>query len=400
MLLTEIHHINTKHPFFKECDRVAFLSKNLYNYANYLVKEQFKADQRYLNYQAVRKLVLKQVDYVALPRKVSNQTLMLLDQNWKSFFRANKDFKKNPSKYKAPPAEPKFKAKVKGRFVVQYELGAISSKELKQNKVKLSQTEIVLNTKNAATIKMARIVPLIEGFKIEIVYSKPELPIIESADYLGVDLGVKNFATVGSNNSKITPIILTGGELKSINQYYNKTKARLQSKLGEKKSSKRIKRLSKKRNDKINHKLHEKSRLLVNYAQANNISKIVIGHNNDWKQEVNLGNKNNQNFVQLPHSRFIEMVRYKATLVGIEVQDHEESYTSKCSFLDSEPIGKKEHYCGKREKRGLFRSASGRTINADLNGAYNILRKALPDAFCKGIEGVAVHPLPIAGAKK
>ena len=126
------------------------------------------------------------------------------------------------------------------------------------------------------------------------------------------------------------------------------------------------------------------------------IGTLVIGKNDGWKQAIGLGKRTNQNFVFVPHARFIEMLQYKAELVGIQVIVSEESYTSKCSFLDLEPIGKQEVYAGKRIKRGLFRARTGRCLNADVNGAYNILRKVVPDAFGNGIAGVVVHPARMA----
>ncbi|GHO57620.1 hypothetical protein KSB_60950 [Ktedonobacter robiniae] len=120
---------------------------------------------------------------------------------------------------------------------------------------------------------------------------------------------------------------------------------------------------------------------------------MVIGKNDGWKQEINIGRRNNQQFVQIPFARFIGMFKYKAELVGIRVIVQEESHTSKCSFLDLEPICHQEHYLGKRIKRGLFRSSTGRRINADVNGSLNIIRKAIPKSFGQGIEGVAVRPV-------
>ena len=146
-------------------------------------------------------------------------------------------------------------------------------------------------------------------------------------------------------------------------------------------NSHKIKTLSFKRYTKIKDYLHKESRKLVNHLVSNNVSRVVIGHNKDWKQDINLGKKSNQNFVQIPFNMFIQMVTYKSQLEGIEVVQREESYTSKCSFLDGEEICRHETYMGKRIKRGLFRSNNGRLINADLNGALNILRKEIPNAF-------------------
>lgn len=125
---------------------------------------------------------------------------------------------------------------------------------------------------------------------------------------------------------------------------------------------------------------------------------LIIGKNDGWRQAVNLGQRTNQNFVQIPHARFIEMLTYKAQLAGINVITTEESYTSKCSFFDLEPISKHEHYMGRRVKRGLFRTSDGRQINADVNGAYNIVRKVIPDAFGNGIGGAVVHPVRVQPA--
>ena len=119
---------------------------------------------------------------------------------------------------------------------------------------------------------------------------------------------------------------------------------------------------------------------------------LVIGKNKGWKQSINIGRRNNQAFVQVPHARFIDMLTYKARLVGIKVVVTEESYTSKTSFIDLEPVKKQMVYLGKRIKRGLFKSADGTLINADINGSSNIIRKVVPNAFADGIEDVVVRP--------
>jgi putative transposase len=125
---------------------------------------------------------------------------------------------------------------------------------------------------------------------------------------------------------------------------------------------------------------------------------LVIGKNDGWKQAVTLGKRTNQNFVQLPHARFIDLLTYKAQQVGIRVILTEESYTSKCSFLDGEPVGKHEVYAGRRIHRGLFRASDRRCLHADVNGSYNILRKVVPNAFSNGIGGAVVHPVRVTPA--
>ncbi len=157
-----------------------------------------------------------------------------------------------------------------------------------------------------------------------------------------------------------------------------------------------MERITNRRNRQITHYLHTHSRRMIDMLVREGIGVLIIGKNDGWKQQIAIGRRNNQNFVQVPHARFIQMLQYKAELVGIEVRTINESHTSKCSFLDAEPIGHRERYVGTRVTRGMFRTADGRRINADVNGAYNIIRKAIPNAFGNGIGGVVVHPVGIA----
>lgn len=193
------------------------------------------------------------------------------------------------------------------------------------------------------------------------------------------------------------PFIINGRPLKHINQFYNKKLAERKSILdtrNKKKTSKKVQSLTFKRNQRIDDYLHKSSRYLINQLVSNHIHTLIIGKNKEWKQEINIGKKNNQNFVQVPHARFIEMLQYKAELKGIRVILQEESYTSKCSFLDNEAIGKHDIYAGKRIKRGLFQASDGTTINADINGALNILRNAVPNVkFTNGKRGVQYAPI-------
>ena len=212
---------------------------------------------------------------------------------------------------------------------------------------------------------------------MEVLYKVTDTPLKEdNKRYAAIDLGLNNLATVGSNVVK--PFIINGKPLKSINQYWNKEKARLQSHLkGNKKTSKRIESITNKRNNKVKDYLHKSSRKIVNFLVSNNISTLIIGYNEEWKQNINLGRTNNQTFVNIPFYTFIQQLEYKCKLEGINFLITEESYTSKCSFLDNESVEKHESYLGKRIKRGLLRSAEGKLINADLNGSLNILKKVV-----------------------
>ena len=138
--------------------------------------------------------------------------------------------------------------------------------------------------------------------------------------------------------------------------------------------------------------MHKSTKILVDKLKQNNVSKVIIGKNDGWKDEINIGSKNNQNFVSLPHAKAIDVLKYKLELNGIQVTVREESYTSKCSLIDLEPIKKQNEYLGKRIKRGLFKSKNNTLLNADINGAGNILRKEIPTAFDNGIEGFVVNP--------
>jgi len=244
---------------------------------------------------------------------------------------------------------------------------------------------------------LVHIVPRQGYYVVEVVYEQAAIQAdVDLALYVGIDIGIDNVATLTSNKVGFVPRIVNGRPLKSINQYYNKRKAELQSILKDTRFTARMKRLTTKRPRRIDHYLHTASRRIIDLLVAEGIGTLVIGKNLNWKQEVNIGKRNNQQFVCIPHARFIDMLTYKARLVGIEVIVTEESYTSKCSFLDREPIGKHEVYCRKRVKRGLFRACSGQHINADVNGSYNIVRKVAPDAFGQGSRWCVVYPTRLA----
>ena len=409
MKLVERHIITKQNKLFKEIDTLAFLSKNLYNAANYLIRQEFISNNKYLSNSEVYHLIKASVDYKALPAKVSNQVLRVLERNWKSFLAASREFKINPKKFLGKPKLPKYKDKIKGRNIVIYELGALSKPGLRNGLVKLSKTNISITTKQKE-IKEVRLVPRCSLYVIEIVY---EVAITNTdsavnSKVAAIDLGIDNLATVSSNAIGFKPLIINGKPIKSVNQFYNKKKAKLQQDLQKQEPkryvSNRINTLTAKRNHKIETYLHQASRTIINYLLQNQIGTLVIGNNKEWKQNINIGKTNNQNFVQLPHYKFIQQLAYKAELARIKVIVNEESYTSRASFLDLDDIptykaGEKHNFSGKRIKRGMYKSATGLLINADLNGSYNILRKVVPNAFTEGIEGLAVVPFRFTPGK-
>ena len=376
MQLTETIIINKGSKYYKECERLTHLSKNLYNAALYTIRQEYIKNKKYLNFYALNNLFVKDknIDYYALPAKVSQQTLKLVDQNFKSFFKLLK--LKIAGKYTDPVKLPKYLNKT-GHQVVIYTNQAISKKELKKHKIKLSGSIINLTIRETINnINQIRIVKhdTTNTFNIEIVYTVQEEKLLsDNKRYAAIDIGVNNLATVSSNVLK--PFIINGKPLKSINQYFNKNASILKSK--NKIKTNRYRSLCKKHKNKINDYLHKASRYIINQLVSQNINTLVVGKNKYWKQEINNGKQNNQNFISIPHAKFINLLKYKCLLVGINFIEHEEAYTSKCSFLDNEKVCKHEQYLGKRIKRGLFKSANNKLINADLNGSLNILKKAI-----------------------
>ncbi len=379
---------------------LAFKSKNLYNAANYVIRQNFIYGWGYVNYNEMNRLMKSHEAYKALPAKVSQQILMVLDKNWKSFFEAVKAYKADSSKFTGRPKLPKYKDKVKGRNLLIYTIQAISSKRLRNGVVKLSGTEISVKTKvNPDQICQVRLVPKCDSYVIEVIYNEQESTVKGNDFACGIDLGLNNLVALTSNQPGFIPLLINGRPLKSINQFYNKRKAHLQSRLkGSRKTSSRIQRLTRCRHQKVDNYLHHASRTIVDILVAQQIGTLVIGKNAQWKTDINLGKQTNQNFVSIPHARLIEMLEYKAFLVGIKIIVQEESYTSRANFMGLDPIpiyGKTETepvFTGKRIKRGLYKTSTGQLINSDVNGAYNILRKAIPNAFSNGIGSCVVQP--------
>jgi len=388
MRLVEQHIIKASDSRYPELADLLFKSKNLYNSALYQVRQHFFREGKFLPYEELNKSFVKtrQSDYYALPTKVAQQTLKMVDQNFKSFFALLK-LKNSQARI------PRYLDKA-GRFQLIYTAQAISKVELRKGFIKLSGTSVSLHTKQSR-VQQVRLIPKGNHICIEVVYLVDDVPLqANNSRYASIDLGVNNLACLTSN--VIGPLIINGKPLKSVNQFFNKRRAALMSQLSEKrKTSRRIRTLTHKRNCKIKDYLHKASRQIINHLVSNNISTLVIGKNDGWKQEINIGAVNNQNFVSIPHNQFVKMLEYKAKLEGIRVIRQEESYTSKCSFLDNEEVRRQDVYCGQRVSRGLFKAMSGKIINADCNGSLNILRKAVPNIeIDNGIE-VSSAPLVI-----
>ena len=402
----EKHIIKKNHPYYNMFCEFTHQSKNLYNHANYLVRKELTENNKWLRYQDLDKLLKKDTnypDYTNMPTAQSaQQTLRSLDATWKSFFSSIKDWSKNKTKYSGRPKLPKYKRK-DGYFVL-----TLTNQEIRQHDgiLKFPKTfhnftirPRCVNLTNFEKLNQVRIIPHNRIFCIEIVYrvSINDTLSQDNGRYMSIDLGLDNLATIVTNTG-LQPTLVNGKGLKSINQCYNKQRAYYQSiakQMNDKYYTHRLYRLTQKRNFKIEDALHKISKYIIDTAALNDITTIVIGNNKNWKQSISLGKRTNQSFVSIPHQKLIEKIMYKAQTYGINVVLTEESYTSGTSFLDDElPI--KVNYDKKRRKhRGLFRSNQNILINADVNAAYQIMKKVFPNEFSDGIEGVVLHPVRV-----
>ncbi len=390
MRLSETIYVNPSVQLSKLCH----LAKNLYNLANWYVRQDFFKLNNFLNYYDLDYILKDKRAYRKIPSQTSQQTLKLVNRNWRSYFRALEEFRANPKKFKNKPGIPHYKKK-NGESIVIFTNQQCRIKEgylrfPKKVNLKLTKTRI------KEKLKEVRIIPLGIKYKIEIIYEKEEQDLgLNKNNLLSIDLGLNNLITA-VNNIGLDPIIIKGKVIKSINQYYNKQLAyyrSIESKKGNFQDTKRIQKLHLKRNNKINAIFHRISRLLIDYCIKNNFGTIIIGYNEGWKQNINIGKKNNQKFVQIPFLRLINQVKYKSELIGITVMAINENHTSICSFLDNEEIRHHKRYIGKRISRGLFRTSNGTLINADVNAGYNIMKKAFPNSVkVDGIEAFGLMP--------
>jgi putative transposase len=393
MHLVEQHRIDRHDPRFAAIDAAAFSSKNLYNAALYATRQAFIHERRILTYEEMARDLKASMEFRALPAKVAQWVLRQVALAWKSYFAACAAWEANPSRFLGHPKLPRYLDK-RGRNLLTYTEQAISRAPKNRGYVIPSGLDIRVETRQTA-IDQVQIVPHASHYTVEVIYECSVTPAyVEPSRVAAVDMGLNTLAAVTFNQPGLAPFLVNGRPLKAINQWYNKRRARLQAKLPQGVfASHQLDILTDIRGRQIIDYLYVASRRVVDQLVKHRIGTLVVGKNDGWKQAIELGKRTNQNFVFVPHARFIEMLQYKAELVGIRVIVSEESYTSMCSFLDLEPVGKCDVYSGKRVKRGLFQAADGRRLNADINGALNIMRKVVPDAFGNGIAGVVVHPV-------
>ena len=417
----EKHLIRPSSPWFSMLAEFCHLSKNLYNHGNYLVRNRFIKDGTWMRYEELDKALkqdLEYPDYKAMPTAQSaQQVLRLLDKDWTSFFAAIKDWKEHKEKYLGRPKLPKYKPKdgmhililinqnckyADGKIVFPKSFhGFTATPEFARLPTEEERARETGAERIFRSFQQVRFLPCGSHIVMEIVYTIQ--PVARKADcgrYAGIDIGVDNLLTMSTNTGD-APLIVNGKIPKSINQFYNKRLAYWKSMCmatENRHSSARIKRLTAKRNRRIDDYMHKASKRIVDECTKRDISTIVIGKNKEWKQESKLSRRVNQHFVQLPFVRLIQMIEYKAKEKGIAVILTEESYTSGTSFLDGEAPTKANYDKSRRVHRGLFKANDGRLINADVNGAYQILRKVFPDVSPDGIEGVVLRPVAVVAA--
>ena len=355
--------------------------KNLYNYTNYILRQSlFRQEGLPKEYELVGILTREnQADYRALPAQTSQQVIKLLYKNWKAYFRSLRAYQRDKSKFLGCPKIPKYKPRgEKGHSIALFTNQQV---KLKNGKIIFPKHADLLPIKTkASSIEQVRIVLASACFIVEVVYQK-EVAQAETTDgaIASIDLGINNFVTFLDNQGH-QPFIINGKGAKAWNQYYHKTKANMQSRLKEgRHSSNNIQLLCAKRSMFMQNFLHQSSSLIIKVLKERKISTLVVGLNEDWKQGSNIGKKNNQNFVFLPHKQLIDQLVYKCEEIGIEVILTEEAYTSKIDHFVGEEMKHHDKYAGRRVHRGLYRSSTGVLINADLNGALGIMRKVFPE---------------------
>ena len=387
-LKQQVKHLSKKE--FRNLKYLSHIAKNLTNEAIYNIRQYYFNKKKYLSYNENYKMLKNSENYKKLNSNMAQQILKEVDGSFKSFFGLLKLAKNGQynGKIKLPNYLDKdgFTTLVIGFVRLKDDMLIVpysNSFKKTHQEVKVKLPSVLKDKK----IKEIRIIPKQHSryFEIQYIYEVEEVQReLNKENVLGIDLGIDNLCTCVTNTG--ASFIIDGRKLKSINQYYNKINAKLQSIKDKQKIERttlRQKRITRKRNNRINDYLSKAARTIVNYCLNNDIGKLVLGYNEDFQRKSNIGGINNQNFVNIPYGKLRDKLIYLCKLYGIEFKLQEESYTSKASFFDGDeiPIYDKENpqeyiFSGKRIKRGLYQTSTGKLINADCNGALNILRKS------------------------
>ena len=412
MQLVERHLIKPNHELYRTLDDLTFKAKNLYNHGLYLYRRSYfehkkNPDVPVLSWADIDKTLRAQghADVRALPSKVANAVLKNLGENITSFWKLVR--LKREGGLAQKPHLPRYLHKTEGRYPVSFNYQTFGTKRGSNSELFLCPKGLNLPIPTrVANPKQVRIVPSHNNFIIEVTYNVKERAPKSTSKYAGIDLGVDNFATV-TFSTQNNPLIIKGLELKSINQGYNRLIGKAQELLPDsQKISKSIHRLWSRRSWILRTRIHQMTAFLATLFDEMQIEKVFIGKNTGWKQNLPFSKKVKQRFAYLPYETFIEQLQYKCQLRGITVVVQEESYTSKASLLDNDDIpvyGATENpkFSGRRIKRGLYKAGNGRLINADVNGAYNILRKGLANnQLSFKVDNPLIHPRVVRGIGK
>ena len=395
MRQVERHWIKENHELYSVCDDLTFKAKNLYNAGLYQIRQSIFERSRCKDENKPSVLSWfkleaqfrkeKQEDMLSLPSKVSSGILRILGSTITSYYRLLRCYNdKSNLSVTNEPQLPNYLHKTEGRYTVEFTNQTISKKRGSNGELVLCPKDLNLTIPTKVeNPKCVRIVPKLGAFVIEVIYEVEEVPLKHTGIYAAIDLGVDNLASITFSNG-VNPLVVKGSEIKSINQGYNRLIAKAQSNLPtNQRTSKHIHRLWRNREMKLQAELHKVTSFLSLYFDEMSVEKVFVGKNVGWKQDVSLGKKTNQTFVNIPFNTFISQLTYKCKLRGIELVEQEESYTSKASFVDQDEIPvyggveERPQFSGKRISRGLYKTKQGFLLNADVNGSYNILVKGM-----------------------
>ena len=399
----ETHCLKPNDSLYQWAKNECVIQARVFNRANYFKRQIFTGHlenvpieyqekirkEKYISQNDMIRVMNKTHDkiyYSAIKSHCSQQTVIAVEHAWRAWIAALKAYKKDPSKFLGRPRMPGYykEGQLAPVYFTWNDVSMSSKGDIYFRRAINGRKEIKLPFHtNLTNLQQVRLVPKQGRIDVEIVYNIDVQPQFEldKTKAIGIDLGINNLMAITSNVEPISYLV-NGRPIKSINQYFNKKLAQLKSKLSEegKYTSKATERLFFKREMKIKDYFHKVSRRIADLMLTNNIGTCYIGHNTRWKQECNLGKRNNQTFISIPYNILINMLRYKIEEIGGEVIELNESHTSKCSFLDNETIGHHDNYIGKRIKRGLFQSQN-KLINADINGSLNIIKRGSRMSF-------------------
>ena len=401
MRQVEKHVIKNGHNWFDYCTEITTISRQLYNTAQFTQRQGFFYGWGTKSQAKLDTLFKQNENYKAMPAKVAQPVLKQNADAWIAYYNALTAYKIDSSKFTGFPKPPNY---VDDKNLVKFNNQAIGKREFSKGCIVPSMSPIRIPVKPGLKFDdlcELRIIPKAGYFIVEVVYEIPEAsqffcslnPGLNAA----IDIGLDNLATIVFNDLTIQPIIVNGKPLKSANQFYNKQVAKFRGFLPNGKGkSRRIANIVRNRNQFVDSYLHQSTKMIVDEFLSLGVTHVSIGKNEQWKTHLNLGKHTNQNFTQIPHAKFIEILTYKLERVGITVKVGEESYTSKASTIDWDIIptyhrnnkarlerSRKVKYVfsGRRVKRAWYVSKDGLKIHADVNGGLNIGRKSNPEGF-------------------